>query len=147
MNRGEREALELVFPRLSSTNWDPTSDPSELYNCIAWAAEDDKNWWWPDSQDLYYWPPEAPRAETLEAFEMAFATLKYHRDENPSYEEGRDKIAIYAVGNSIKHAARQQPNGLWTSKLGREDDIEHELEGLESDVYGKVILVMSRTNR
>ncbi|MCY7407984.1 MAG: hypothetical protein LH631_11575, partial [Alkalinema sp. CAN_BIN05] len=37
-----------------------------------------------------------------------------------------------------QHVARQLPNGLWTSKLGRLEDIEHELDGLSGDLYGTV---------
>lgn len=32
--------------------------------------------------------------------------------------------------------ARQLPSGLWTSKLGEMEDIEHTLRGLKGDIYG-----------
>lgn len=43
-----------------------------------------------------------------------------------------------------QHAARLQPNGKWTSKLGELQDIEHRLRDLEGEVYGSVVLVMKR---
>ena len=42
------------------------------------------------------------------------------------------------------HAAKQLPNGRWTSKLGRSQDVEHTLEGLEGSAYGRARLVMRR---
>lgn len=35
------------------------------------------------------------------------------------------------------HAARQLPNGRWTSKCGQAEDIEHDLRDLEGRLYGK----------
>ncbi len=43
-----------------------------------------------------------------------------------------------------EHAARQLANGRWTSKLGRAEDIEHQLHDLEGEVYGTVALLMKR---
>jgi len=42
------------------------------------------------------------------------------------------------------HAARQLPEGRWTSKLGELEDIEHALHDLTGTVYGSVVLVMKR---
>jgi hypothetical protein len=42
------------------------------------------------------------------------------------------------------HAARLLPSGLWTSKLGEWEDIEHDLLALEGDVYGTVALLLKR---
>jgi hypothetical protein len=42
------------------------------------------------------------------------------------------------------HAARLLPSGLWTSKLGEWEDIEHDLHALEGDVYGTVALLLKR---
>jgi hypothetical protein len=44
-----------------------------------------------------------------------------------------------------RHAARQLPNGRWASKLGREDDVEHDSEkGVSGDNYGTVVAYMKR---
>ncbi len=42
------------------------------------------------------------------------------------------------------HAARQLASGRWTSKLGKAEDIEHDLHDLEGDLYGIVVLLMKR---
>jgi hypothetical protein len=58
---------------------------------------------------------------------------------------GFEKIAIYVLDEKPQHAARQLPNGKWTSKLGQYEDIEHNaLEGLEGSIYGYVACVMKR---
>ena len=57
---------------------------------------------------------------------------------------GSKKIAIYQSGGLPTHAARQLPDGQWTSKLGRNIDISHTLPGLEGPEYGQVAVFMRR---
>ena len=106
------------------------------------------DWWWPIdelSNEPPFWPFGVAREETLPAFIAAFQTLSYESCETETPESGFEKIALFADHRSIpKHAARQLPNGLWTSKLGISEDIEHELHALEGDLYGTVVLVMKR---
>jgi hypothetical protein len=47
-----------------------------------------------------------------------------------SLEPGYEKIALYAIGPAVKNVARQLPEGKWTSKLGKDFDLEHTLDGL-----------------
>jgi hypothetical protein len=49
-----------------------------------------------------------------------------------------------ATDGEPTHAARQLPNGKWTSKLGRWQDIEHELDGLVGEMYGTVKQILKR---
>jgi len=65
-----------------------------------------------------------------------------------SIEDGWEKIAIFAdeQGEPL-HAARQLPSGRWTSKLGADVDIEHDLAALEGDLYGKVACFLKRRLR
>jgi hypothetical protein len=37
-----------AFPYLAGDGFEKTSE-DDLYNCIAWAADDTQNWWWPDA--------------------------------------------------------------------------------------------------
>jgi len=80
-------------------------------------------WWWPAPGR--YWPAAAPREETLAAFLAAFATLGYAPCASADPEPGVVKIALYAVAGTPTHAARQLPDGRWTSKLGPSIDITH----------------------
>lgn len=97
--------------------------------------------------DLYYWPHGVPRQLTLEGYAQAFKTLGYTPCDTSEVESGFEKIAIYVDHNTgvPTHAARQLPDGKWTSKLGKLEDIEHEtLEGLTGSAYGSVRVILRR---
>jgi hypothetical protein len=138
--------LMLTFPRLAPpATFEVTSKPTPAYNCIAWAAGETHRKWWPDKMKVDYWPKEVPREVTLAAFVSAYGTLGYEKCENGEPEPGYEKIAIYTKpAGTPAHAARQLPNGRWTSKLGREDDIEHDLRGVECSQYGEARQFMRR---
>ncbi|MEH2242059.1 DUF7689 domain-containing protein [Nostoc sp.] len=139
--------IERDYPNLVTHGYKLTSPDTTEYNCVAWAAENAQNWWWPDTQYEEYWPPGVPREETLEAFQQAFATLGYEICQNDVLEEGFQKIAIYVDSNKVpRHVARQLPNGQWTSKLGQDEDIEHNnLQGLTGQPgYGEIACIMKR---
>ncbi len=140
-----KQWIERDYPNLIPTDYEITSIDTIDYNCVAWAAEDTQRWWWPDSMFESYWPNNVPREETLLAFIQAFQTLGYMICENSDLEENYQKIAIYTLNNKPTHVARQLFTGKWTSKLGQDEDIEHDnLEGLEGKRYGEVTLVMKR---
>ena len=141
--------IERDFPNLSASGYEITSPDTIDYNCIAWAAGDDRRWWWPDSQYIEYWPEGVPREVTVEAFQQAFQTIGYEVCPDDSLEPGYQKIAIYADSNGKPtHIARQLENGKWTSKLGQYEDIEHEnLPGLAGGIYGDVVAVMKKIKR
>jgi hypothetical protein len=141
------ERLERVFPALRGTGYRVTSPPDRKYNCIAWAAGDTAQVWWPDEADTpdsAYWPSGVQRQETLDAFRDAFASLGYTVCNDDRLELGFEKVALFALLGVPKHAARQLPNGRWTSKLGEWEDIEHALHDLTGMVYGSVALVLKR---
>jgi hypothetical protein len=136
--------LEDVFPGLRGQAYRITSPKDDGYNCIAYAVGDYGRWWWPDAAEEDVWPPGVVRAETIEAFRDAFATLGYAISDADEFENGFEKVAIFALDGAPKHASRQLPTGRWVSKLGKSEDIEHSLHDLEGDVYGSVALVMKR---
>ena len=138
--------IERTFPNLLLTGYQITSPATAEYNCIAWAAEDDTAWWWSDAYGLGYWPPQAPRMETLEAFIAAYGLIGYQPCSDAQLEAGYEKIAVYVDAAEVPtHAARQLPSGQWTSKLGEWEDIEHHaLDGLYGNTYGRVGQVLRR---
>ena len=139
------EDLESVFPQLSRSAYIITSPSTPEYNCIAWAAGDTERWWWPVAGSYAYWPSNVPVQETLAAFIQAFATVGFMPCEDSQMEQGYEKVALYVdQKGKPTHAARQLPNGRWTSKLGKIEDIEHELEGVTGSVYGAVAQVLKR---
>ena len=141
-----KHIIENSFPELLKDGYSLTSVKTPEYNCISWAAGEDSVWWWPDSNGIYYWPAEIPRAETIETFIKAYEKLGYSVCDNANLESGFEKIAIYADSNKKPtHAARQLSSGRWTSKLGNLEDIEHlTLDGLISNSYGSVAVILKR---
>jgi hypothetical protein len=143
------ERIEDVFPQLRGTEWRLTSPAETRYNCIAWAAGDTTQWWWPrDAAEGYYWPAGIERAETLAAFVAAYSLLGYVPCSTPELEAGYEKVALFTTPDGTPtHASRQLPNGLWTSKLGNWEDIEHALEDICGTIYGSVALLMRRESK
>jgi hypothetical protein len=138
--------LVETFPGLARGGYTITSPSTNSYNCIAWAAGDTANWWWPTLEaGEVFWPSDVVRAETLPAFRQAFASFGYSECSSEDLETGFEKIAVFANDQGVPlHAARQLSDGRWTSKLGELEDIEHALHDLKGEVYGSVVLVMKR---
>lgn len=139
-----------ILPNLTVGLWVVTSEVDSTYNCIAWAADDPDNWWWPSGCPDDYWPPGVPFNEEVETFVQAYGTIGYRSCEmDERRESGYEKIAIFAVEKNgkikVTHAAKLLPNGCWASKLGPAEDIEHyNLRAVEGCVYGKVIRIVKR---
>jgi len=140
--------LELRYPNLALTEYTVTSPKSQEYNCFAWAAGDQERWWQPTPEDEFFWIECVPMEETLLAYIKAYQTLGYELCNDETLEIGYEKIALYVNDEGIPvHAARQLTSGMWTSKLGALEDIEHELEGLTGERYGNVGQVLRRSNQ
>ncbi len=138
--------IEITFPNLATTDFEITSENSETYNCVAWAAGDDtRRWSYPPE---YYWPDEVPRSSETEALIKVFESLGYAICDSEGWEAGYEKIALYAWEGQWQHAARQLENGHWTSKLGRFVDIAHPSpDDLTGELYGEVHCIMRRPLR
>jgi hypothetical protein len=140
-------AIEGLLPNLSVTGYSITSPQDESYNCIAWAAGVDDNWWWPISP--YYWPSGISKDNSIQSFVAAFIQQGYCMCDSIDLEPGYEKIALYinAQGRPT-HAARQLASGVWSSKLGPSYDIEHQsLRGVEGSIYGTVAVTLKRPIR
>ncbi len=130
------------FPRLTKENHRITSPRDVGYNCIAWAAEVTDRWWEPGK----FWPTMDSRNEYgLGALENAFKSLGYAECTDGTLEAGFDKVALYGSSLMYTHAARQLPDGKWTSKLGKMHDISHDTpDDVAGGVYGEIIEFMKR---
>lgn len=104
------------FPRLTATNYRVTSPAAPKYNCVAWAAEDTEHWWQPG---IFWLPADWPEDDDgLGALERVFLAMGYTDCAmDSSLESGFLKVALYGSSMDYTHAARQLPNGKWTSKL------------------------------
>jgi hypothetical protein len=136
------DSITYNFPNLQFGKFQVTSPCTEEYNCIAWAANDSSNWWWPGGK---YWPGSETSLPTIKSFTQAFAGLGYIECDTDDLEAGYEKIALYIdVHSFVTHASRQLKNGRWTSKLGRSWDITHELDGVCGPAYGVVGKILKR---
>jgi hypothetical protein len=145
---------ENRFPLLFLSGYEVTSPETidytqPMYNCIAFAADDQTLWWWPDQDGEAYWPEGVTRTVTRNAFVAAFGTIGYEICDNGAVDVGYDKIAIYEKNGIPTHAAKQLEDGRWKSKLGQWEDIEHitveavqTLHGIGN--YGAVAVYMRR---
>ena len=140
--------LESAFNNLKRSNYKIASEQTKLYNCIAFAAGETLRWWWPIGIGAY-WPEPAPRHETIESFIAAFGILGYVPCDDGALESGFEKVAIYAKDGIPKHMARQLASGVWVSKCGRLEDIEHEtleaLYGFDKYGYGQAVQFLKRS--
>jgi hypothetical protein len=128
------------FPRLGVADFTETSPDAEDYNCIAWAAGVQGEWWEPSIDGV--WPIDVPRNPTVDNLS---AKLGYSECDSADLEEGFEKVAIYGSPSEYEHAARQLPDGRWTSKLGADVDISHvNLDCLEGGLYGDVQRILKR---
>jgi hypothetical protein len=136
------------FPRLDARNHRVTSPATDAYNCVAWAAGDTEHWWQPGE----FWPvADWPIDDYgLGALEQAFLHLGFvDCGMDAKLEPAVEKIAIYGDTSIYTHVARQLSTGKWTSKLGKDVDIEHEVPedvagGVYGGVYGEVAQIMKR---
>jgi hypothetical protein len=135
---------ENKWPFLHSEGYDAVSPQTWDYNCIAFAADIDTKWWWPDADGDAEWPIKR-REVTLDCFIEAYETLGYRKCRSPRQRRGFEKIAIYSRHGEPTHAAKQLPDGRWKSKLGDWEDIEHNtLKAVEEYVYGKAVVFLER---
>jgi hypothetical protein len=143
-----RIGREDAFPALQGSDYEVTSVETRRYNCIAHAADDHKHWWdcsLPRAPGCY-WPSGAIIGRSPEALMSAFATIGYRACDDGKQMSGFEKIVIYVNGyREWTHAAKQRPDGHWSSKLGLWEDIRHAtVEAVECHAYGKASYYMKR---
>ena len=149
--------IEASFPKLSQGYYKITSKKSKLYNCIAWAGGDDQHWWEATSSAFnvgpyvrmrdrtYFWPVGILQDGSLLAHVQLYSLYGYEVCADGVQEPGFEKLALFIKNGSISHAARQSENGVWTSKLGPEEDIEHKTpELLVGRTYGIIAQFLRR---
>ena len=158
MGKGTEAArLDLIneFPGLrDDKHFEITSPVDPSYNCIAWAYQIKGRWMWPPAgvpvlDSVTFWP-DGNASTDVDQFIEAFKNKGYEECEDPYFEDGYRKIALYITPgtHSCTHAARQLSNGFWTSKLGESYDIQHSTpQGIEGRWYGVVYCYMKREFR
>ena len=115
--------LSVSFPNLRSEGFTVIDPPCDLYNCIAYAANDTSRWW--DHTPHRYWPSYATRSDRIESLQEVFVGLGFEECYDDKVEAGYQKIALYEDQGGWEHASVQMPNGAWRSKMGEGPVIEH----------------------
>lgn len=139
--------FENDFPNSVNEPFIKTSEQTPTYNCIAWAAGDNSRWYEPDMFGQYYWPNSIPRQYTIEAYIMVYESIGFRRCENAAYEDGYEKVAVFAKEGMPTHAAKQLPDGNWSSKLGMNVDVSHSIKSIIGGTYGNVVQYLKRKTK
>jgi hypothetical protein len=135
--------LRRLFPRLFGNEYQLTSKRTRRYNCLAWAVGNNSAWW--DAGPGGVWPDSVLNDGSVEAAIQLYEYYGYTKTTDATPEAGVEKIAIYGDDLGYTHAARQLPDGRWTSKLGKLQDIEHlKLESLYCRWYGTIVQFMEK---
>lgn len=141
------------FPNLKyDKDFKITSPNTRDYNCISWALGRLNVWYWPplgkEQEEDEYWPEDVSDDTKIETFIKAMKTEGFALCSSEELESSVTKIALYSKDGYCTHAARQLPNGLWTSKLGFWHDIQHSSPlSLEGDMYGSVYCFMKKLQK
>lgn len=96
----------------------------------------------------YYWPATALRDENddIDSLKRAFEAIGFEECDNAALESGYQKVAFYALKtDDWLHAAVQESNGEWSSKLGSSYDIRHKTpQCVTGPAFGDVVGYMKR---
>ena len=144
------EELNVRFPKLVPGTFVPTSKATPRYNCIGFAAGDERHWWQGEGNGRrFYWPPHFPRVTTVSTVARIFVEQGFQLTDNHHVEPGFEKVAIYVSLDDLEFSHIAASDGkVWKSKLGSGQDIYHYtldvLEGDERDEYGIVERVLRR---
>lgn len=139
------------WPQLTESSGVLASPESLSYNCIAYAAGDESQWWEPyvipPKEPGLYWPPGATPDNTVEAWSEALGTVGYLPCLDSQLEPDTEKAAIFTNAQGVPtHVAKQATDGRWLSKMGDLEDIQHStLEALEGPFYGRATVFLRRS--
>jgi type VI secretion system secreted protein VgrG len=135
--------IQRGFPRLGG-NFEVIGEATQRYNCIAHSLGTHERWVNPETG-----PSHAP----LSGMDRLYADKGYYREHELNWraESGLEKVVLYATLNpdgtidQVTHAAHQERDGTFTSKLGQLPVIRHETpEALRGPTYGLPVAVYVR---
>lgn len=97
---------------------------------------------WPDAFATAHWPEDLPREETVSNFAKFFDRYGYETCTDilaPGYRH----VALFGHAGVVSHVALQDGR-QWSSKLGRSNDVAHQLDDLKGELYGDVVAIFRR---
>jgi len=139
---GERSAITGSFPNLGAF---AILEPgiSTRYNCIAHSLGIHSRW---------VNPRTGPASNPFSYMDRLYAVRGYRRLPRVDFrlQAGVQKLALYATVDNgrireITHAAVQERDGTWTSKLGKLPLIRHRIpQDLNGSSYGRPVATYTR---
>jgi hypothetical protein len=129
-----RAEVRKQLPTLAD-NFEIIATSSAQYNCIAWSVGETNTWYSPN------------QFKTLTQWDSFFLRRGFVRQPglNTRVQRGIEKVALYSNGREYTHAAVQNPDGTWTSKLGNFVLIRHtSADVFRGTIYGTVAAVYYR---
>jgi hypothetical protein len=163
MGKGERDypvtkRSRKLFPKLFGGQYRLISGRTKRYNCLTWASG--RTDVWSEAPPEGKWPTGVLADGSVEATIRYFENLGFTRISAGAtgLEPGVEKVAVYGDQWGYTHAARQLPNGKWTSKIGTLQDIEHDsLDALtsvetklgtqEDHAYGRIVQILMKVKK
>lgn len=145
------DQIKNAFPLLANDpDFKVTSPYDEKYNCISWAMRYTDRWTSPPAGSPYldgvlWWPPTATEGAKITCLVDAFEKEGFVLCDSYDFDKDWLKVALYynPMTGEWTHAARQLRSGMWSSKLGKANDIEHGTPySIEGQFYGKVFCIM-----
>src|SRR6266436_2853677 len=118
--------IETWCPRLRGTNWRIASRPRKRYNCIAWAVGDTLQRW--DLGKGNHWPQGVPQRYNFGCLVRAYIAAGFSvctTTEGRVFDAAYETVVLFEKSGLWEHAAKLLKNGMWSSKLGDCEDIEH----------------------
>lgn len=138
------------FPKLVPGTFLPKSKATARYNCIGFAAGDERHWWEGECNGgRFHWPYGFPRTTDAPTVARIFRDQGFEPTSNRDIEPGYEKVAIYICVDDMDFSHIAKSDGdVWKSKLGKGQDIHHYsldvLEGSEKDEYGIVDIILRK---
>jgi len=145
-----QDELRISFPKLIPGTFQPVSRATIRYNCLGFAAGDERHWWEAEGNGgRFYWPQHIKRVTNIETVSTIFTSEGFALTNNHDIESGYEKVAIYASLETFEFSHIAKSDGkVWKSKLGSGQDIYHYslavLEGDQADEYGIVERVLRK---
>ena len=139
-----RADIHKGFPRLLDPDVEVLAAGTREYNCIAHSMGIHDHWVNPETGGT---------DNPLEPMDRLYGRLGYSRlpDMDVTVCPGQEKVVLYATLNpdasinQVTHAAHQETDGSFTSKLGQLPLIRHRTpESLRGPTYGVPVAVYAR---
>lgn len=125
MSDEEKQLFHEIFPVLDVDKAVVTGEATQAYNCISWTVGETNQWFWP--------PYMYPELSELEAFDTFYGSYGLKPAQS-------GEVARWKNAEGLTHGCISGPDHgpRWESKCGGLIRIQHDLNELNSEVYGWV---------